>query len=68
MSRKRNYKEGRKVVRSGGHNVRRNEVVLPAGGGVNGAAEAGNIARVLKSGERREAGREGENPGVREGV
>lgn len=45
-----------------GHNVRHNEAVLPAGGGVNGVAEAGNIARVLKSGEggKEKRRREGE--------
>lgn len=35
-----------------GYNVRHNEAELPAGGSVNGVAEAGNIALVLKSGER----------------
>lgn len=38
-------------MRPFGHNVHHNGAVLPAGGGVNGVGEAGNIARVLKSGE-----------------
>lgn len=54
-----------------GHNVRHNEAVLPAGGGVNGVAEAGNIAGVLKSGEggkeETKEGREREREAWREG-